>query len=139
MSELDQLLVLIKRFEGCSLHAYICPAGVVTIGWGATGGLISLSSVWTQEEADARLVGDATRFLIGAMKLCPNLRSGQLVAAADFAYNLGLGRLKGSTLRQRLLQEDWNRAKEELLRWSRSGGKVLPGLLRRRTAEANLF
>lgn len=138
MNELEVLLSLIKRFEGCHLKAYYCPAGVLTIGWGATGG-ITPTTKWTQVQADERLMQDAKRFMAGTKLLLPNATGGLLVATSDFAYNLGLGRLKTSTLRKKILSNDLISAKAELLRWDRAGGKVLKGLTLRRKAESSLF
>jgi lysozyme len=70
--------------------------------------------------------------------LCPGLRGERLAAIADFAYNLGLGRLKASTLRRRLNAGDYAGARQELRKWVRGGGRVLPGLVLRREAEAAL-
>lgn len=133
---LSVLYALIRRFEGCRLRAYKCPAGVWTIGWGATGPDIVEGLVWTQAQADKRLERDAMLFAAGTLNLCPVLRDNQLSAIADFAYNLGLTRLKGSTLRRRLNAGDMQGAAVELLKWTRGGGRVLPGLVLRRQAEA---
>ena len=139
MNELDLLISLIKRFEGCSLKPYYCPAGVLTIGWGATGNGVSHESKWTQEQADARLKSDATKFLVGTKSLLPNISGSMLVACADFAYNLGLGRLKTSTLRRKMLLNDYSGAIVQFMRWNKAGGKVLKGLDSRRRAEVSLF
>jgi lysozyme len=77
--------------------------------------------------------------MAGAKLLLPNATGGLLVATSDFAYNLGLGRLKSSTLRKKILSNDLISAKAELLRWDRAGGKVLKGLTLRRKAESSLF
>jgi lysozyme len=139
MSELDQLIELVKRFEGCRLKAYFCPAGVLTIGFGATGKGITIGTVWTQQQADERLRRDCSRFLIGACRLLPGVGGGAIVAAADFGYNLGLGNLKSSTFRKRLLAGDTESATTQLMRWTKAGGRALPGLVRRRQAEVALL
>lgn len=139
MNELDLLISLIKRFEGCSLKPYYCPAGILTIGWGATGHGVSNAITWTQTEADDRLRTDASKFLIGTKKLLPNLSGNRLVACADFAYNLGLGSLKNSTLRRKILLNDYNGVIVQFMRWNKAGGKVLKGLDLRRKAEILLF
>lgn len=138
-SDIEELCKLIKRFEGCQLKAYICPAGVVTCGWGSTGPDVTLTTVWTQEQADARMVRDATRFLSEAKKLCPNVSGNRLAALADFCYNLGSGMLKTSTLRKKVLSEDWNAVPAEFRKWVNGGGKKLKGLVIRREAEVELF
>ena len=94
---------------------------------------------WTQEYANARLAQDAERFAAGTRALCPGLSGDRLAAIADFAYNLGLGRLKASTLRRRLNEGDMEGAKVELRKWVNGGGRKLPGLVLRREAEAALL
>lgn len=136
MTALELLIKLIKRFEGCKLKAYYCPAGVLTCGWGSTGKDILPNTVWTQEYADKRLMHDAVRFLKATQKLCPDLEGEQLGAIADFAYNLGVGRLKSSTLRKKLNEGDFESASKELKKWVNGGGKKLNGLVVRRDAEA---
>jgi len=132
-----ELFSLIKKFEGCKLMPYWCPAGVLTCGWGSTGPDIFPGRAWTQEYADQRLENDAIRFVAGTLALCPTLRENKLYAISDFSYNLGLGRLKASTLRKRLnagLSPD-----TELRKWVNGGGKKLLGLVARREAEISLF
>jgi lysozyme len=136
---LEQLYVLIRRFEGCYLTPYICPAGVWTCGWGSTGFDVFPGRAWTQEYADRRLEQDALRFSRGTMLLCPALGEAALCAIADFAYNLGLGRLKASTLRRRLNAGDMEGAKVELRKWVNAAGRKLPGLVLRREAEASII
>ncbi|MBF6561450.1 MAG: lysozyme [Candidatus Binataceae bacterium] len=133
---LETLYWLVRQFEGCRLVPYLCPAGVWTCGWGSTGPDVFPGRAWTQEYADWRLEQDARKFAYGALILCPKLRGDALCAIADFAYNLGLGRLKTSTLRRRLNAGDMRGARIELAKWVRGGGKILPGLVRRRAAEA---
>lgn len=137
--KLDQLYQLIRRFEGCRLVPYICPAGVWTCGWGSTGPDVVPGVPWTQEYAERRLRADAERFARAAKALCPMLEGDALCAIADFAYNLGIGRLRASTLRRQLNVGNIEGATRELQRWVRGGGRVLPGLVRRRDAEAALL
>ena len=143
MDALELLLKLIKRFEGCRLKAYYCPAGVLTCGWGSTGADILPNTVWTQDYADRRCIRDANMFLKAARALCPEASEGQLAAAADFAYNMGVGRLKTSTFRKKLNAGDINGAVFQLKKWNKArvkGGMVeLPGLTKRRQAEAELL
>lgn len=137
--QLATLYGLIKRFEGCHLMPYICPAGVWTCGWGSTGADVFPGRPWTQEYADMRLEQDALKFASGTMILCPDLAGNRLCAIADFAYNLGLGNLKASTLRKRLNEGLMEDAKRELRRWVNGGGRKLPGLVVRREVEASLL
>ncbi len=139
MNELATLYALIRRFEGCRLMPYICPAGVWTCGWGSTGVDVFPGRAWTQAYADQRLEQDAIKFARGTLLACPQLVGERLCAIADFAYNLGLGALRGSTLRRRVNEGDWEAARRELRRWVRGGCRVLPGLVLRREAEATLL
>ncbi len=139
MTELEQLISLVKRFEGCRLKAYFCPAGVLTCGFGATGKGITIGTVWTQQQADDRLKKDCAAFLAGTRHLCPGIDGGAIVAAADFAYNLGLGNLKSSTFRKKLISGDLDAARLQLMRWTKAGGNVLPGLVKRRMAECAML
>lgn len=139
IDQLAALYVLIRRFEGCRLVPYLCPAGVWTCGWGSTGVDVFPGRAWTQDYADRRMAQDALRFARGAALACPGLDGDRLCAIADFAYNLGLGALRASTLRRRVNEGQWDAAKAELRRWVRGGGRVLPGLVLRREAEARLL
>jgi len=136
---LDALYVLIRRFEGCRLVPYLCPAGVWTCGWGSTGPDVFPGRAWSQAYADARLDHDARGFAVGTMAFCPGLRGEALCAIADFAYNLGLGRLKTSTLRRKVNAGAWEAARHELRKWVHGGGRRLTGLVLRREAEAALL
>lgn len=136
---LPQLCALIRRFEGLRLRAYLCPAGVPTIGYGATGPDVQLGITWSHGQAEMRLRADAEHYLGGTHILCPDLRGPQIAAIADFAYNLGLGRLRASTLRLRINAGDLDGARVELAKWVRGGGRVLPGLVARRAAESALL
>jgi lysozyme len=80
--------------------------------------------------------------LRATLRYCPVLATeseGRLAAIVDFTFNLGAGRLQASTLRRRVNQRDWSAAGQELRRWIRGGGKVLPGLMVRREAEVRLL
>lgn len=139
MAQIEILYQLIRKFEGCRLMPYWCPAGVLTCGWGSTGSDVFPGRPWTQEYADKRLEMDAIKFARGTIALCPMLNVEQLCAIADFSYNLGLGRLQASTLRRRLNAGLMDEAKVELRKWINGGGRKLPGLALRREAEAALL
>jgi lysozyme len=136
---IDLLCSLIRRFEGCKLTPYFCPAGILTCGWGSTGLDVVMGHSWTQEYADMRMRNDAIKFLEGTKALCPTLTDAKLVAIADFAYNLGLGRLRASTLRRVINSNRWELVATELMKWVIGGGKKLPGLIIRRRIEAEFF
>lgn len=137
--DLAALYVLIKRFEGCKLMPYYCPAGVLTCGWGSTGPDVFPGRAWTQEYADSRMLMDAQKFARGTLALCPSLTGNKLSAIADFSYNLGLGRLKASTLRRKVNAGDWSGVPAELRKWVNGGGRKLTGLVLRREAEIALL
>lgn len=146
MSEaLDIAADLCRRFEGLRLRPYLCPAGVPTIGYGATyyldGRTIKLTDPpISPETADRLLLAMLNRvYLPAAQRACPGADGPVLAALADFAFNLGCTRLAGSTLRKRVNAGDMDGAQVELLKWVRGGGRVLPGLVKRRQAEAALL
>ena len=133
---------LVKEFEGLYLKAYYCPAGVLTIGWGHTGSDVKPGMTITQARAEELLKNDLQVFancVLSAVKkpLNPN-QNGALVS---FAFNLGCGALQSSTLLKRLnAGENPNTvAAQEMPKWVYGGGKVLPGLVRRRAAEVKFF
>ncbi len=144
---LELAVTLCKEFEGFRARSYICPAGVPTIGFGSTryedGRKVTLDDPpITRERAEELLRWQLEReFLPSVLRSCPTLiaHPQALNAVLDFTYNLGSGRLQTSTLRRRINQGDWEGAKEQLMRWVRGGGRVLPGLVRRRKAEAALL
>lgn len=112
-----------------------------TIGYGSTGPNINKDTVWTKEQAEASLAEHVNYFCTGVLKLCPNLinHPNKLAAVLSFAYNVGLGNLRISTLRKRVLAEDWEGAQTEIVKWNKAAGRVLRGLTRRREAEAKFL
>lgn len=132
-------LGLVKTFEGCKLSAYLCPANVPTIGYGRTRG-VKLGQTITQAQADAWLEEEYDEFEAGVRKLVKvPLTANQLGALTSFAYNLGLGNLKASTLLKLLNARDYDGAAAQFARWNKAAGRVLAGLTKRRAAEAALF
>lgn len=138
---------LAKRFEGFERKAkrgveitaipYICPAGFWTIGYGHL--CDPKHPPITEREAAVYLTHDLQSALAATLRYCPVLATepeGRLAAIVDFTFNLGAGRLQTSTLRRRVNQRDWVAAGQELRRWVYGGGRVLPGLVTRREAEA---
>ena len=142
----ESVIDLAKRFEGFHrvpkhdphrAYPYICPAGYWTIGYGHLSD--PKHPPITEDEAETYLARDLTTALAATLRYCPVLATepeGRLVAIIDFTFNLGVGRLQTSTLRRRVNQRDWGAAGQELCRWVYGGGKVLPGLVSRREAEA---
>jgi len=144
-----QAIELAKRFEGFERKVkrgteitavpYICPAGFWTIGYGHL--CDPKHPPITEAEAEVFLAGDLQTALAATLRYCPVLATEseeRLAAIADFTFNLGGGRLQTSTLRRRVNQRDWLAAAKELRRWVYGGGRVLPGLVVRREAEAAL-
>lgn len=128
-------LNLIKQFEGCRLTAYKCPAGVWTIGYGHTAGVISGQTI-TQEEADKMLVCDVEKYERKVNKYYDRYRWNQneFDALVSFAFNIGsIDQLTANGTRSRAV------IAEKILLYNKAGGKVLNGLKRRREAERALF
>ena len=147
MIEVPQAAIdLAKRFEGFHripkvdpgrAHPYICPAGFWTIGFGHL--CDPAHPPITEAEAEIYLARDLQTALAATLRYCPVLVTepeGRLAAIVDFTFNLGAGRLQTSTLRRRVNQLDWVAASQELRRWVYGGGRMLPGLVARRAAEA---
>lgn len=133
--------LMIQSFEGLRLEAYQDSVGIWTIGYGHTGPEVKKGLKWSTTEAEAAFDKDTARFCQGveAMTKAVPLSDNKFAALVSFAYNLGLGRLQGSTLLKKVLAQDWAGAKLEFSKWDKAGGKVLAGLTRRRRAEADLF
>lgn len=133
---------IIKKFEGCKLTAYLCPAKVWTIGYGSTfhpngnkvakGDVISLQTAeyYLQQQIEGRLL---------QMQL-PALTNNQRSALVSFHYNVGHANWLRSTLRRKVLANPNDATiRDEFMKWNKAGGKVLNGLTRRRKAEADLY
>jgi lysozyme len=132
-------LDIVKRSEGLRLKAYICPAGVLTVGFGSTGPHVKPGMTITAEEAEKLLRDDLRRFEDGVAKLAKVATDNQFSALVSFAFNVGLEALKTSTLLRKHNEGDHAGAKAEFAKWVRGGGKVLPGLVTRRADEAELY
>ena len=132
-------LSLIKKFEGCRLKAYYCSGGVLTIGYGHTGG-VKESDTITQEEAEKLLRGDIFKFeeyVQDSVKV--DLDQSQFDALVAWTFNLGPGNLRESTMLKKLNNQEYESVPFEMRRWNKAGGKTLDGLIRRREAESLLF
>lgn len=132
-------LALIKRFEGLKLTAYLCPARVWTIGYGSTGPHVRPGLTISQEAAEKLLRDDLDRFEDAVAKAAPHAPQPMYDAMVSLAFNIGIGGfLKSSVLRLHLAG-DHRRAAEAFGLWNKADGKILPGLVTRRAAEANLY
>ena len=137
-------LDLIREFEGLRLTAYLCPAGIPTIGYGHTEG-VSLADVRqgrtiSREEAEELLRQDlvrAERVVSDLVRV--ELTQARFDALTSFVFNLGRARLARSTLLARVNRGDFAGAEKEFRRWVYADGKVLSGQVRRRAAEAKIF
>ena len=142
---------LIQHFEGClqkkgeHYHAYKCPAGVWTCGWGSTGPphgehKIDAATRWTREQCDEAFLKDMEQFEKAVRKLVRvPLTANRYDALVSFTYNVGAGALERSTLLKRVNAGDHKGAAAEFHKWNKANGKVLAGLTRRRASEALLY
>ena len=134
------MTALLKKFEGCKLTAYRCPAGICTIGYGHTASAgappVKDGMTITQQQADDILSRDLQQYEAAVtMMVHQPLTQHQFDVLVDFAYNAGIGNLKSSTLLKKVNAAQFNDVPAELLKWTKGGGKVLTGLVRRRQAE----
>lgn len=137
---------LLHKYEALRLNAYLCPAGLPTIGWGNTfyedGTKVSLGDKITKEKADKLFFKVLNKYFIpGVKKLIDvNLNENQFSALVSFAYNVGLGKFKRSTLLKRV-NNNPNDADiaYQFSRWNKSKGKILNGLTKRRLEESQLY
>lgn len=130
---------IVKKYEGCKLKAYLCPAGIPTIGYGHTHN-VKLGDTCTQQQAEEWLEDDffyATSDVKAVVKV--PLTDNQLDALASFVFNLGVRKLIQSTLLKKLNAKDYVGAANEFDKWVFAAGKKLNGLIARRAAEKALF
>lgn len=142
----DEGLALVKSFEGYltkqpdgSCVAYLCPAKVPTIGWGCTEG-VTLGMRWTEAEATAGLRREIAKHEAAVNRLVTvDINQNERDALISFSYNCGIGALQKSTLLKRLNSGDRAGAAAAFALYNKAGGKVLNGLVARRSREAALF
>lgn len=140
----DSGLALLRQFESCQTRAYRDCAGVWTIGYGWTQPVdgVSIHPGMTISKTRAEdLLQQGIGFYERAVEYLVTvpLSQRQFDALVDFVWNVGVNALTHSTLLRRLNAGDVQGAADEFLRWNRAGGKVLPGLTRRRQAEREKF
>lgn len=153
----QKAIKMIQHHEGVKLTPYRCPARLWTVGTGHVlypeQGKMKFEDRmgfalkpednrrFTQEEVDAILAKDLARFERGVLQYCPAAaqRQGWLDALVSFSFNVGLGTLQRSTLRQKFNRGDYAGAADELMKYTKAGGKVLKGLVNRRNDERALF
>jgi lysozyme len=157
---------LMHKYEGFRSRPYLCPAHIWTIGYGhvlyqeqirlpvvrVEGKETPMirkemplkpedNRVWTKEEINELFRTDVGTFERGVLRLVPGVvgRQGSFDALVSISFNFGLGNLQRSTIRMRANRGDWEGAAEAFRVWTKGGGKVLPGLVKRREAEIALF
>jgi GH24 family phage-related lysozyme (muramidase) len=142
---------LVQEFEGCAkkqadgtFNAYPDPGtggDPWTIGWGTTGPDINRGLNWTQQQCDDRFTQDLTKFSVGVANAIGGAATTQpqFDALVSFSYNVGIGNLTKSTLLKLHKAGDYAGAANQFALWNKAAGKVLPGLTRRRAAEAALY
>lgn len=156
---------LMHRYEGFRSKPYLCPAHIWTIGYGHVlyqdqirlpvvrkegySGLIRKeyplkpedNRVWTKEEIDQLFRDDVATFERGVLRLVPSSAGsqGRFDALVSFAFNAGLGNLQRSSIRMRANRGDHEGAADAFLMWTKGGGRVLPGLVRRRQDEKKIY
>jgi lysozyme len=158
-------IALMHEFEGYRNKPYLCSASMWTIGWGHvlyqdqiklpplrkegyTGPLRKDyplkdqdNRTWSKDELVKIFKDDLVSFERGVLRLAPTLvgHQGAFDACVAFSFNAGLGNFQRSTIRMKINREEWDDAAEAFKQWTKGGGKVLPGLVRRRNAEIALF
>jgi lysozyme len=135
---------LIKEFEGLRLTAYICPAGVLTIGYGHTSMAgpppVAKGMRITKKQAEDMLRADLVKYenaVLDAVNV--PLRQHQFDVLVSFAYNCGPAALRRSTLLKRVNAKRFDDVPAQLMQWTKAQGRELPGLVRRRRAEAGMW
>jgi len=137
---------LIKKFEGCSLIPYVCPAGVITIGYGNTfypdGTRVTMADTPISEERAVELLQDILEDFEKYVDsfVVDSINQNQFDALVSFTYNLGPGNLKASTLLKKVNANPNDLSiQDEFMKWVKAGGRTLKGLVKRREAEASLY
>lgn len=142
----EEGLRLIKNFEGYhtrlkdgSCAAYLCPAGVATIGFGCTSG-VKLGMVWSAEQAEEALRREIAKFEDAVTRsVTVEVNQNQFDACVSLAYNIGEAGFRRSSILRKLNKGDMTGAAQAFRLWNQGGGRVLPGLVSRRMREAALF
>ncbi len=151
MEPSSDCIALVQEFEGCAkkqadgtYNAYPDPGtggDPWTIGWGTTGPDINQGLNWTQQQCDDRFTQDLTKFSVGVANAIGGAATTQhqFDAMVSFSYNVGIGNLTKSTLLKLHKAGDYAGAANQFALWNKAAGKVLPGLVMRRAAEAALY
>lgn len=134
-------LAILKESESLRLHAYRCPAGILTIGWGHTGPDVHEGLTISAERAEELLQADLAAFEAGVEKALGQTPAtdNQFSAMVSLAYNIGLGAFKTTSVLAHHKEGRHGQAALAFLLWNKSKGKVLPGLTTRRDKERSLY
>ena len=132
-------LDIIRRYESCRLQAYLCPAGVWTIGFGHTGEHVHEGLTITRHQADEVLQSDIDRFESGVAALAPTANENQHSALVSFAFNCGTAALARSTLLKRFHEGKFDAAAAEFSQWRYARGAAAAEFSQWRAEEAKLF
>ena len=129
-------LNLIKKYEGCRLTSYICPAGVITIGYGHTGKDVKPNQTITKKKAISLLKKDLARFErhVQSYNYIYEWTDNEFSALVSFAFNIGnIDQLTAYGTRTR------SQIRSAMIKYVKANGKTLQGLVKRRKAELKLF
>lgn len=138
-------IAIIKKYEGLKLRSYLCPSNVYSIGYGATfyenGSRVQANETITIDRADRLLLMQVKLFTDEVKRVVKSdINDNQLGALVSFAFNVGGAAFGRSTLCRKVnANPNDPTIRDEFMRWTRGGGKVLPGLVKRRQEEANLY
>jgi lysozyme len=141
---LNQIVEMVKRFEGCKLKAYPDPGtggAPWTIGYGETLG-VNQGDTWTQEKADYVLRQRVGQFMLATLKRCPALHlepPSRTAACTSLAYNIGVGAFGASSVSRKTMRQDFIGAANAFLLWNKAGGRIMRGLTNRRQAERKTY
>lgn len=130
---------LIKASEELRLEQYVCPAGKLTIGYGHTGKDVTEGMKITEKKANELLAKDVSVVESFLNKSGIHFTQGQFDALVSFTFNLGQANLASSTLWKMIKEGNFEDAENEFPKWCHVGKKVLPGLVKRRERERQLF
>ena len=150
-------IAMIRHHEGVRNRPYLCPAKLWTVAVGHVlypeQANLTVSDrlqyslqpednrIWSNDEINALLVADLARFERGVARYCPSAldSQGRFDALVSFSFNVGLGNLQRSGLRMKTNRGEFEEAAEEFMKWTKAGGRVLPGLVKRRLDEQRLY
>ena len=157
MKASPETIRMVKHHEGVRNKPYLCPAKLWTVGVGHVlypeQANIPVSDriqfklrpedarIWSDAEVDYLLAKDLARFERGVARLCPNTigNQGRFDSLVSFSFNVGLGNLQRSSLRMKNNRGEFEEAADEFMKWIKGGGRVLPGLVKRRMDERALY